>query len=105
MKGRPQNTHDDSLARELAAAASRSSLTGVQLAKLLGVSPATVSRAVKRASFSSRMRSAAVQWLAGSPGSEDQATISLEEALQILQNFDRKLPSVFKALSTAVNER
>lgn len=106
VRGRPKNQKDDDLCLELQAAMTRLRLSGAALAQLLGVSPATLSRSLVTGRFSRRLAGASRRWLTSLVDDDPEAaSISLVEALQILRNFDRNLPAVFKALSMAANER
>lgn len=105
MRGRPSNVIDPELASQIEAALDAHAMSLADLAKAIGSSSSTLSRAITSKRFSKKIASAAKRWLDSPTGGGEMPSIGAAEALQILQDFDRVLPAVFKALSQAANQR
>lgn len=104
MSGRPKKIIDEALARRLAEALSNAGLRAADLARMLHVSPATLSRAINHQAFSLPTKAAVGRWLATQSLPPDASSISREDALRILREFDSMVPDIMAALSIVLDE-
>lgn len=104
MSGRPGKIVDKALADRLSTALLSEGIRASDLARLLRISPATLSRAINQHSFSSRTKAAVERWLAAPKLHSGVPLITRGEALRILREFDSLVPAIMAALSIVLDE-
>ena len=104
MSGRPKKIVDPELAKRLSEALVALGIRAGDLARTLHISPATLSRAINYHAFSATTKMAAERWLSAQTIRPDMASISREDALRILREFDSMVPALMAALSIVLDE-
>lgn len=104
MSGRPKKIVDPALSKQLSEALVTLGIRAGDLARTLHVSPATLSRAINYQAFSAPTKMAVERWLATQTLPPDIASISRDDALRILREFDSMVPAIMAALSIVLDE-